>query len=717
MSIDSESSKPLPIDGIPPEPPKDPPVPGDTFDMSGDFRGATINIKSSIQLESNREINREYMLKRVRKDWIEGVLDPAKTTLSLIELKLKREPQAVKSPWDGVVQRKASPGSATSWSNNILNIFDAASGTLLILGEPGAGKTITLLQLASELLVRAETRPEQPIPVVLNLSSWNELSGPLEKWLLEELRSKYFVPVAVAEDWMAKNSLILLLDGLDEVVQEKRPACIETINKYRQAHGPTQFAVCCRKGDYEDQPQRLQLDDAVLLQPLDEKQVNQILDNDKRGRVVADTLHGDASLSQLARTPLMLNIMMAASQDVSDADWGGMGSVEAHRQRLFDLYLKNVFRRRGPSPVDTEEITSRVLPWLARNLSEQGQTIFLMEGLDPQWLKTKTLQRIFFFGIRLLAAILLAFFVYLFYLAGNSGTTLFGFPMAVSVGTCAFITSLISERLNKPMIILLNMALTSLACGWVLGGWLGGLIAGLVLGIPGGAMAMALQNPQMTDRLRWSWNRTLLTVLSVFILEAFVGIVLYKALGANVFFMLTTALQILGLPIVVGGVIFVFGRAVGVWHPSLQVVRTVATNEGFWQSLRNAIGISLFLTLVLLPFSLPIAWSFNFDRGLSLWSSTGFWLAIPFVIASVSLIILPLGLLIGGAACLQQIIIRIILSTTEKLPWNLIQILDQATERIILQKVGGGYNFQHRLLQDYFADPKFTHINKEKEQP
>lgn len=35
---------------------------------------------------------------------------------------------------------------------------------------------------------------------------------------------------------------------------------------------------------------------------------------------------------------------------------------------------------------------------------------------------------------------------------------------------------------------------------------------------------------------------------------------------------------------------------------------------------------------------------------------------------------------------------------------NIIRFLDYATERIFLRKVGGGYIFIHRLLQDYFAE-------------
>ena len=37
-------------------------------------------------------------------------------------------------------------------------------------------------------------------------------------------------------------------------------------------------------------------------------------------------------------------------------------------------------------------------------------------------------------------------------------------------------------------------------------------------------------------------------------------------------------------------------------------------------------------------------------------------------------------------------------------PWDYVRFLDHATKRIFLRKVGGGYIFIHRLLQDYFAE-------------
>ncbi|HEY0755289.1 MAG TPA: hypothetical protein VGD98_15120, partial [Ktedonobacteraceae bacterium] len=73
---------------------------------------------------------------------------------------------------------------------------------------------------------------------------------------------------------------------------------------------------------------------------------------------------------------------------------------------------------------------------------------------------------------------------------------------------------------------------------------------------------------------------------------------------------------------------------------------------------------------------------------------------------------LVLGLafnLVGGrtgmAAFLQHFVLRLFLWKLGLLPWKLVAFLDEATERLLLRKVGGSYLFVHRLLRDVLATP------------
>ena len=48
--------------------------------------------------------------------------------------------------------------------------------------------------------------------------------------------------------------------------------------------------------------------------------------------------------------------------------------------------------------------------------------------------------------------------------------------------------------------------------------------------------------------------------------------------------------------------------------------------------------------------------------------------------------------------------VRLLLWWEGRIPLNYVRLLDCAADCALLQRVGGGYTFRHRLLQDYFAD-------------
>src|SRR6266536_4239347 len=205
--------------------------------------------------EKQRKQDRVGMLQRVQSIWIEGVLEPSEQGATQVATYLQNKPSAIITPLWHVLRAFDKTGLLRSADTSIAQVYDRASGEVLILGEPGAGKTTLLLELTRTLLERAGQDEAHPIPVVFSLSSWAARRQPLTEWLASELHTKYQVPLPLARSWI----------DMDEVAAPHRAECIEAINIYRQAHGLLPTVVCSRQADYLALSTRLLLRTAVVV--------------------------------------------------------------------------------------------------------------------------------------------------------------------------------------------------------------------------------------------------------------------------------------------------------------------------------------------------------------------------------------------------------------------------------------------------------------------
>lgn len=61
------------------------------------------------------------------------------------------------------------------------------------------------------------------------------------------------------------------------------------------------------------------------------------------------------------------------------------------------------------------------------------------------------------------------------------------------------------------------------------------------------------------------------------------------------------------------------------------------------------------------------------------------------------------GIYVGGLACLQHFVLRLILKQSGAIPWNYAKFLDHAVELGILEREGGRYRFIDDSVQEHFA--------------
>lgn len=146
--------------------------------------------------------NRKAMLTKVRKIWIESLLERFLTDELRIDLNLTDRPDLLNLPLNAVVQELEHPPKALRPGVPISAVFDQLGGELLILGAPGAGKTTLLLELLRDLLQRAEQDEAHPIPVVFPLSTWaTERSRSRIGWLTSSTSSTTYHGRSARDGW------------------------------------------------------------------------------------------------------------------------------------------------------------------------------------------------------------------------------------------------------------------------------------------------------------------------------------------------------------------------------------------------------------------------------------------------------------------------------------------------------------------------------------
>jgi len=666
--------------------------------------------------------NRQRMLKKVRAFWITGVLEQSLHDAVLILLGLSEQPETIENPWRLVVQESDRPEQILQLDTTITQVYDHSNGELLILGEPGCGKTTLLLELARDLLVRARLDSSHLMPVVFNLSSWAVKRPPLTEWLIEELNLKYQVPRKLGKVWIESDQVLPLLDGLDEVTLASRAACVEAINRYRQEHGSVPTVVCSRSADYLAQTAHLQLHRAVVVQPLTTQQINEYLES--AGPHLAKLRVArlkDPVLQELIATPLMLSVLTLAYHDISFEEILTTGTLERRRQQVFATYVQQMFQRRGSKANYTPQQTMQWLGWLARQMARHGQTEFYLERMQPSWLQDSRYNRPLY---------------------PNRTAIELSTPQAIGL-----IDRSISQRIKPSTmhstytrVVRLNQALAGLLIPGLISvlitvlvvtpifglpqgiayGQLLGLISGLV-GLFIGLTRRIEADIKPAEVVTWSWRDMKQAVVKNFLSKPISRIRQLSQVVEDLLPKTSTLIVLVLMGIVTGAPIFliiliilifffivislllfpfeVFNElSSGLSNATLDKKSLTRPNQGIWRSAWNSslVGL-LFGPVVGLSIGLLIGWP------VFLISPGGLLLVLLIVLPTGLIKGLTVGLSNGGIACIQHFVLRWLLWHTGYAPWNYSRFLDYAAERILLRKVGGGYIFIHRQLRDYFA--------------
>jgi hypothetical protein len=578
---------------------------------------------------------------------------------------------------------------------------------LVILGEPGAGKTVLALLFVLHLL--EHRRPDEPIPVLLTVSSWNPRTEHLRTWLARRVLEEYPAlgneqeyGVDTAATLVADGRILAVLDGLDEMPAGARPVALDAIDRAAATEYP--LVITCRSTEYETAVAGsgtfLRRAAVLEIQPVDLADAGRFLavadpTAANRWRAVLDELRGrpGTPLARVLANPLMVSLARTVYTVPTSAPAELLDSVRFSKQaqierHLLDGFIPAVYRHTpatpGAAPVSGQEpyLPKQVAAWLAflaRHLNH----------LDPSELA----------WWRLVDAI---------------------------------------PRATRALCVGLPIGLLFGVSGAVAGGVLPGLIYALVLGLAA-ALVSAFGWPSRSARVQLRFHGTAKPCIGGFAAGAAVGLGLALALRQPVF------------PAAVSGLVFGVAFASRIW---LDIPTDAAEAPNPRVALRQNRTAALTLGLaVAVAFGLVSGAGFTVSTRLSLDTPNGFTHLLISALGSAAaggfagyigyrwvgaaafsgagavvggltfgpahgLISgdnagLAYGIVFGLAAGMVGVlsrawggfvVSRIWLGLHGHLPWRLMRFLDDAHRRGVLRQSGAVYEFRHAKLQGHLAD-------------
>jgi DNA polymerase III delta prime subunit len=681
---------------------------------------------------------------------------------------MERQDYRVQRPWSAMVAQQSQSAVPLDAGTRIVEVFDRPelARQLLILGEPGAGKTTMMLELAEDLLQRATADKAKPIPVLISLSSWKNPEQSFFEWLLGELKRKYG-KLFRAQQWLEKNQLLPLLDGLDEVAPQHQQACSVALNAWltgELVQQPCAVVICCRREEYEQVVrQPLSLYGAIYLQPLTVEQIE-----DYFAQVglqdVWETVQQDEALQELLTRPLFLSMFgwVQKQGEFSLSDWRSRTTSDHKIEYLLDTYWKAAIKRElilnpvehqqgirsktyGTKPLPQPKAVQQALVFAAKALEQESQTEVLIEGMQPHYLKNKLRQWQY----------------WLFLFLGN----------LLASGT---ITTVVLFQWSQPPYPSFS--------------WSSFLISIVLLGLPGGfilsteskadgarlimypfvqfycflfskklptefrkyipilheinlSLKFRLKVPSFKDlkdevfkpsleitcwMSNFIWMPLVPLIMAIHILSGKLAYAIrLKRLGINLeksFYL--TIQRARAFTNQVDETRYRHHILIGMI--TLQYVQMIKRKGGWLLNLFFDILtiltklIIIIFTILILAFGFvteviekeeSITPNYGFEEALR----TAFLISILFCISSFMAFQMPatyyrgITCILGFLACycylplIKHLSLRLVLWQSGTIPWNYARFLNYCTERLLLQRIGGRYRFMHKLLQEYFA--------------
>jgi NACHT domain len=632
---------------------------------------------------------------------------------------------ALTDSWDSLVRLATSgagwpePPPEGSWASGPDDLAGEAgeladvlgrvpTGRLVVLGKPGAGKTILMVRLVMDLLARRASGG--PVPILASIASWNPVEQDLRDWLDAQLIVDHPAlasppPTGRTEPTqaaalLASGLIMPVLDGLDEIPEQVRGPAISRINDALRPG--EQVVVTCRSVQYIETIRpasgvevMLRGAAAVHIRPLDVVAIRRYLSDDAAGPAakarwlpVFRLLGTEAPVGQALRTPLMVGLARViynprpgesadALRDPAELCSPALTGRSAVERLLFDAFIPAAYR----PPADGRWTATQAETWLIFLARHLEQTIG-SPNLAWWQLRQAMPKPDSYFMPALVCGLVSGLVSGL--VAGLSRGLVAGLLIGLS-------SAVVSWLVSGPVLMLLYQAISILAARGIPGPRLAstrGLRLPMRISLAvsdAGKRALELGSAEAPARRMQIRVTRFAVAFAAGLLYALVPGLLLGVSGKS-------------------GFVFAFGFAL-VFGLVLGLVFGLATMPGDLARVTSPSGVlarDRRVALLMIALGVAVGLVAGPVVALTFGSTTPlvYGLAIGFAAGYA----VGYGLSVRRTAWPSYILARVRLALHHDLPWSLMDFLDHAHKRGVLRLAGAVYQFRHIELQHRLAN-------------
>jgi tetrahydromethanopterin S-methyltransferase subunit F len=533
-------------------------------------------------------------------------------------------------------------------------LLTETKGRLLVVGGPGSGKTVYAMQIARVLVEKSQGDSSAAVPMVLSVSSFDPIRhSDVRAWIGASAERLYGVKAESCLVAFDQGRLALVLDGLDELFpSELRVRFLDSLNVLLVACPSAPVVLTCREDDLPSRDaMRARLRHAVVVRPLTQAQIGNRLDELAQGNnewgALGGLLRANEHAMAVLSTPLYLDLLSTVGPEklIDIATGTNPGAAERAIASAFVTSCTESLGEPGRRSLE------KAATWLSSAKDSDRAVLYIDEVRSPQFKRDRRLVG----GVAALVVGLLSglaaglVFTLLRGLVGGlvvmlSGGLLFGFSW---IDRRAYVGALSMRRMLFGLPIGLAFGLIyALLEGWIFG-LQSGLVFGLAAGLLSGLARAVRASPDPTTAVRSSVG-----ALPIYVLAGSVVCVL-------------TFLQRWG-----------FRYVEHVAAPSRWVSGLYRERPVWGFVFRNH---TLLLFRDVLSKIFAAAFTVGPVTGLYVWLNSGGWFAV------------------------NQWSVARSLRRQRLFPGGLVPFLDRAVKTGIMRRVGPGWQFRHRAIQDLLA--------------